>query len=442
MPLSARTTAEPALNDQADAQPRDQATNRRARTSAPDDLPCGVGCASAVRKPGQDANVTHGTTVQSGECLLVSRTVMSAASRVDRVELDHDYARGHARFVGLLGEAARKEGAAGTLECGSGQPRVRRELGLVEDLVVHADPVSGHGAILPGRIGGDCVAGVRSRCGARPNGDAGSAPWPPDRINIAACDTAQVIVRRLAAALLVAVLVAGCTSSKPKPAASSSTASASATLAARLGAALNSLTSAHLAIDAGALGGTSTADVALSNGTVTGTDAMLTEDGVAVELLTVGGTSYAKIPAAANSSGKPWVVVSATSGNAIAKALATSAGVADITGSLSVIPGLVAGASALQDKGKDVVDGVSAEHYTMKIDPTKPSGSAGIDSLLHALGSTPVTVEVWVDAQTRPVKLVIDIALGSAAFLVSVSITKFDAPVTVTAPPAAQVSTS
>ena len=252
----------------------------------------------------------------------------------------------------------------------------------------------------------------------------------------------MVIARLLAAVLLVPLLVAGCTSSKPKPATGSTTTSAAATLATQLGAALNTLTSAHLAIDAGALGGTSSADVALSNGSVTGTDAMVTENGVAVELVTVSGTSYAKIPAAANQSGKPWIAVSATSSNAIAKSLATGVGVADITGSLSVIPRLVGGASALQDKGKDSVDRVSAEHYTMKIDPTKPSGSAGIDSLLHALGSSPVTVEVWVDAQTRPVKLVIDIALGSAAFPVSVTVSRFDAPVTITAPPAAQVSTS
>ena len=251
-----------------------------------------------------------------------------------------------------------------------------------------------------------------------------------------------MIVRLTAAALLAPVLVAGCTSSKPKAAANSSTTSAAAALAAQLGTALNSLTSAHLTIDAGALGGTSSADVALSNGSVTGTDATVSENGVQVELVTVGGTSYAKIPTTANPSGKPWVAVSATSSNAIAKALATQTGVADITGSLSVIPKLVAGASALQDKGKDAVDGVSAEHYTMKIDPTKPSGSAGIDSLLHALGSAPVTVELWVDAQTRPVKLVIDIALGSAAFPVTVGVSKFDAPVTITAPPAAQVSTS
>lgn len=252
----------------------------------------------------------------------------------------------------------------------------------------------------------------------------------------------MVTARLLAAMLLVPFLVAGCTSSKHEAAAGSSTASAAATLAAQLGAALNTLTSAHLAIDAGALGGTSSADVALSKGTVTGTDAKITESGVAVELVTVGGASYAKVPAPANSTGKPWVAVSPRSSNAIAKSLATGVGVADITGSLSVIPRLVAGASSLQDKGKDSVDGVSAEHYTMKIDPTKPSGSTGIDSLLHVLGSSPVTVEVWVDAQTRPVKLVIDIALGSASFPVTVGISRFDAPVTITPPPAGQVSTS
>jgi len=68
-----------------------------------------------------------------------------------------------------------------------------------------------------------------------------------------------VIARRLLAAALLPAALAGCSSSSSG--APTGRTVEPAALAARLDTALTALTSAHLDIDAGALGGTSTADV-------------------------------------------------------------------------------------------------------------------------------------------------------------------------------------
>lgn len=236
----------------------------------------------------------------------------------------------------------------------------------------------------------------------------------------------------LALATAVLALVAGCSSSTPSTKVSGTSTDAKA-LAARISTALDSLTSAHLAIDTGALAGKSTADVMLSAGTATSTDVHETESGKAVEVVTVDGKSYAKVPGAA----KPWVLVSPTSSNAIAKAVATNPGVTDVLTSLSVVSGIVRSAQDVQDKGTDA----TGHHYTMKVDPQKGTGNPKLDGMLSILGSTKIPTDLWLDSANRPVKVVLHIALGSSTFPVTIVASRFDAPLHITAPPAAEVST-
>jgi hypothetical protein len=253
------------------------------------------------------------------------------------------------------------------------------------------------------------------------------------------------------AALATAALLAGCSGSPSPtsataatgPARSGAQASGSAisvaTLARHLDAALNQLTSAHLDVDAGGLGGTSTADVALSAGHATASDVHLTEQGHRVEEITVGGTSYVKVPGPAG--GKPWVPVSPTSGNPIAKALATGISVAGLTSSLGIVTDLVRSSSELAVAGREPVGGVAATHYTMKLNPKQATGSPQLTGLLAVLGSSPVPVDLWLDAQDRPVKFTIHVSLGGVALPVTVRVSKFDAPVAIAAPPAGQIAT-
>lgn len=235
--------------------------------------------------------------------------------------------------------------------------------------------------------------------------------------------------RLVAAVLLVPLVLAGCSSSS-SPKKSSASSVASTDLAGKLTTALDGITSAHLDIDAGSLGGKSTADVQLSRGEASATDVHVTQSGQDVEVVTVGGKSYAKVPNAA----KPWVLVSPTSSNAIAKALATNTGVSDVLTSLSVLVGLVRSSHDVKDLG--------GGHYTFQLDPRKGSGNAKLDSMMQALGSAQVPVDLWVDDHTRPLKVVLHIALGGAQFPITVLISKFGEPLSIQAPPAADVSTS
>ena len=249
-----------------------------------------------------------------------------------------------------------------------------------------------------------------------------------------------MIARRLLAAALLPAALAGCSSSSSG--APTGRTVEPAALAARLDTALTALTSAHLDIDAGALGGTSTADVQLAGGRSTATDVHLTQSGQHVEVVTVGGTSYAKIPPAANDSGKPWVAVDADSSNTIAESLATTVSVSDVTTSLSVVSGLVRSATDVREIGSDRAGGVDATRYTMKLNPQKGTGNSTLDGLLKTLGSSSIPVDLWLDGSDRPVKFTLHIALGSTALPVTVAISRFDAPLSITAPPASEVSST
>jgi hypothetical protein len=231
----------------------------------------------------------------------------------------------------------------------------------------------------------------------------------------------------------VLAFLAGCTSSGPAAKPSSGRSLSAATLAGTINTALDALTSAHLDIDTGSLGGRSTADVVLQGGKATATDVHTTEAGKAVEVLTVGGRSYAKVPGAS----KPWVLVSPTSSNPTAKALATSPGVTDVLTSLAVVSGIVRSAQDVQDKGSDA----TGHHYTMKIDPKQGTGNPKLDGMLSILGSTKIPTDLWLDGKNRPVKVALHIALGSSTFPVTVAASDFDAPLHLAAPPAADVGT-
>jgi hypothetical protein len=232
------------------------------------------------------------------------------------------------------------------------------------------------------------------------------------------------------------------TAAKPSgtPSGSAVGGTAASALADRVGAALNALTSVHLDIDAGGLGGKSTADIKLQNGHATATDAHLTENGQQVEMITIGGTSYAKLPAGSNPSGKPWLEIGSDSTNPMINSLTSGLNIAAMASSLSVVTALMRGSTGLQNKGADSVNGVSATHYVMQLDPKKKTGNAQLDGLLSSLGGSNLPLDFWLDSSDRPVKFVIHASFAGTSLPVTVQASKFDAPLSISAPPASQVS--
>ncbi len=256
-------------------------------------------------------------------------------------------------------------------------------------------------------------------------------------------------LRRWLAALAVApLLIAGCSSdgkASPKTSAAPSSAGPAADaagLAASLRKGTADLTSAHLDADAGVLGGTVAGDFAMSGGKTTASDVTIDQGSGAIEIITVGDTSYAKLPAAHNTSGKPWVKVSADSTNEYVRGLAATTTITAAATDLAGVTGLVEkAATSVQNKGSAKVGGVDTTRYALTIDPTKaPPGP--LAETIGLLGNDSIPIQLWLDSKDRPVKVVITVKLGSQSLDLIVGLSAFDEPVTITAPPADQVSDS
>lgn len=202
--------------------------------------------------------------------------------------------------------------------------------------------------------------------------------------------------------------------------------------------ALNALSSAHLDIDAGALGGKSSSDVKFAAGRTVATDAHLSENGRDIEVITAGGKSYAKLPSAG---AKPWLPVDANSSNPTVASIASTVSTLGAATSLDTVTALIAGAKSVTGKGKQRTDGVATTRYSLTLDSAHVTGPAAVKQLLALVGGKPIPVELWLDARYRPVEFVITVPLGSGV-PITVHVSKYDGPLTITAPPADQIATS
>ncbi len=236
-----------------------------------------------------------------------------------------------------------------------------------------------------------------------------------------------------------ALLVAGCTSSGSGggngAATTSSGGSKLATaVAGRMRSGMARVTSAHLVIDAGGLGGKSSGDVTYSNGQATASRLTVNAGGAAT-IVTVGGTSYAKLPAGRNTTGKPWVVVSADSSNEFVRALSSQVSLTKAATSLPAIADAVGTASSMTDKGTTA----NGHAYALKLDPGKIT-DPNLGGALRDLGENPIPVALVLDTSSRPTQIRIDVKLGSSSFPIVIDVSRFNAPLTIAAPPQDQVA--
>jgi uncharacterized iron-regulated membrane protein len=81
----------------------------------------------------------------------------------------------------------------------------------------------------------------------------------------------------------------------------------------------------------------------------------------------------------------------------------------------------------------EAINGRPATHYAMVVDTTQLPGAADGDP-------TNAHVDVWIDDLNRPVKVMLTATISGQAVQTTVTSGNFDAPVTVTPPPAADVS--
>jgi hypothetical protein len=206
-------------------------------------------------------------------------------------------------------------------------------------------------------------------------------------------------------------------------------------------AGLATLSSAHIVVDAGSVGGTSSGDFSYADGRSTASDITVGSGADKTRIVTIGSASYAKLPPGRNTSGKPWVKISAASNNEFVRALASALDLSKAAASLPAVADITSTASSVQDKGAATVGGVPAHHYALVIHPANSRGTT-LGTLLGDIGQKSVPVDLYLDAKSRPVSVRISVKIGSSSLGFTVGASRFDAPVKITAPPRSQVSTT
>jgi hypothetical protein len=259
---------------------------------------------------------------------------------------------------------------------------------------------------------------------------------------------------------VVGVCAIACTSSKDNstPAASATSVSASTAgsaspatgsaasdgvqLATKMQDAARAVSSAHLTLEVSAAGQhiRGAGDETLHDGKLTAMD--LTEqldESLTLRLRIVGTALYVQVPPAMNRTGKPWLKVSPTSTDPLLKQLSSSVTSAQQFGELDSFRQFVTAAKFVKLVGRETVDGQRTEHYSVVVDATKLESTVANSQLLAQAGLTTVPVELWLDEHGRPVRLTEDLAAQGQHISVLITLGKYDAPVTITAPPSSQV---
>jgi hypothetical protein len=195
--------------------------------------------------------------------------------------------------------------------------------------------------------------------------------------------------------------------------------------------ALATVTSTAVTIEAGGLIATTTGHIKLDAGKATSSDLTIGTGAEATHVITIGDVAYAALPKGQNTSGKPYVKVSADSSNEFVRALDSSLQILQAASSLGDLV-------ALLDTVTNFKVVSPQQHYSF--DLSGDANGTTLQKQLAELGSKPVPVDLYVNAQDLPVKIVLNLNLGGSTLPITATLSEFNAPVTITAPPANQVA--
>jgi hypothetical protein len=158
-----------------------------------------------------------------------------------------------------------------------------------------------------------------------------------------------------------------------------------------------------------------------------------------LRVVVVGGDTYVQLPEQLQTSGRPWVRVTQDSKDPVVRQLAASLSSVADSGSLDQYTAFTE-AATITGQRADQVDGESVTHYTLDVDVTRLRGDVPGRQELMMAGLTTLPVDLWVDSHGRPVKVSEQFTVQGQQVETTVTISDFDVPVTVTAPPADQVT--
>lgn len=258
--------------------------------------------------------------------------------------------------------------------------------------------------------------------------------------------------RRLAAIFAVpaALALAACSSSSTSGSGSHSSGSNgdnvdAAALGTKLQSAVTAIKSAHLSLDVTAAGQSLTGggDEKLDNGRLVALDLTESLPGNTgeVRIIVADGKTYAKLPAAYNKSGKPYLLVTPDSTNPVVQQLASSLDSALAAASPGSVSAFLTAAASVKSKGSATVDGVRTTHYSVVVNVAKLPDSVPGREALRSSGVKTVPIELYLDDKSRPVKVTEDFKIQDQQISTTAKISAFDQPVSISAPPADQVAT-
>jgi len=247
-----------------------------------------------------------------------------------------------------------------------------------------------------------------------------------------------------AAVSVLLVVTAGCSSSSKKHSTTSNSAGstgasspAARALSEALHSALSKVTSAAVTIDAGGLIATTTGHIKLAGGHATASAFTIGDGADATRVIVIGDDAIAALPPGQNTSGKPYIKVSPTSKNEFVRGLAETLQILQATASLGDLADLIATASGFTDKGATAG---GLHEYTFSI--SGDAHGSALQQQVAEIGSAPVGVDLFVNPQNLPIKVILQVKIGGSTLPVTATLSSFNATVTITAPPANQVTDS
>ncbi|HEU5006617.1 MAG TPA: hypothetical protein VFT67_06580 [Jatrophihabitantaceae bacterium] len=241
------------------------------------------------------------------------------------------------------------------------------------------------------------------------------------------------------ALLLAAVGITGCARTV------NGTASApSVDLGKRLQHSMDTVTSAHveMRVDSGGLFVVASGDQKLNHAKPTAFSLTEHIGGLGeIKVIDADGKLYVHLPAHINPTAKPWVLIRPDTTDPTLAPLAQALQQVQQSTSLRQYAAFAQSASNFHDVGRSEANGIQAELYTFDVLISRLPQNLPGAAVLRRSGIHSLPVKLWVDDQGRVRRMSETISMAGQQTSTRVDLSKFDVPVTISAPPPDQVAT-
>ncbi|MBN9618884.1 MAG: hypothetical protein J0H43_04030 [Actinobacteria bacterium] len=215
-------------------------------------------------------------------------------------------------------------------------------------------------------------------------------------------------------------------------------------LVSKMRAAVAEMTSAHLTMNITAAGQsiTGSGQERLDHGKLVAMDLTMNLAQIgSLRMIVVDGKSYVQLPTSLDTTGKPFILVTENSSNPVVRSMAGSLDSTLSSASLGSYATMMTAARSFKELGPATVAGTATTHYSIVIDVSKlPSNLPGLDAI-QASGIADLPLDLYVDGQGRMIQMTEQLSTDGQQVSTQVTVTDYNQPVSISAPPADQVST-